>query len=285
MSSGPAPGRRATSVASSAGGGFSVGDVGKERRVGYGSHRGVQGSTVLRPTRAGSYARRLWPRVVTRVEERWQACFGTELVGCLRDALVPLAGKMPWSPPEVNPSDGFYTHIFDGPAAADDAEDTPLVALLGQALTAWTFEHEKDAEVSLPIAADLLRVIDGRVLRMRDLPLLSGISKEAVAMAVNYLLRNNLSEPLARALDRSDCHRPRCARRLPGEGRSLEERGPPTSARRGRGKSGGSCRWVRSPGRVLAGRIALPGADPAPSRRPPGRTALAPDGAASWRMA
>ena len=174
---------------------IAVGDVGTKRRDGYGSHRGVQGSTVLRPTRAGSYARRLWPRVVTRVEEQWQVRFGTELVGRLRDALAPLAGRMPWSPPEVNPSDGFYTHIFDGPAAADDAEHTPLVALLGQALTALTLEHEKDAEVSLPIAADLLRVIDDRVSRMHDLPLLSGVSKEAVAMAVNYLLRDHLSEP------------------------------------------------------------------------------------------
>ena len=199
---------------------ISVGDGATKRRDGYGSHRGLRGATVLRPTRAGSYARRLWPRVVARVEERWQVRFGTELVGLLRDALAPYAGRMPWSPPEVHPSDGFYTHLFDGPTAADDDDHAPLVALLGQALTALTLEHEKDAEVSLPTAANLLRLIGDRVLRMRDLPLLSGVSKEAVAMAVNYLLRAHRAEPLPErsialtvtGLDALDGYRARAAR-------------------------------------------------------------------------
>jgi hypothetical protein len=40
------------------------------RRPGYGTHRCVKGDSVIRPTRAGAYAVRTWPRVVSEVEER-----------------------------------------------------------------------------------------------------------------------------------------------------------------------------------------------------------------------
>ena len=43
---------------------------GTGRRAGYGSHRGLKGDTVLRPTRAGAYARRLWPRAIADTEQR-----------------------------------------------------------------------------------------------------------------------------------------------------------------------------------------------------------------------
>ncbi len=170
---------------------ISVGDVGLERREGYGSHRGVRGNTVLRPTRAGSYARRLWPATVASIEERWRQRFGPDSITSLRAALRPLAAPMPWSPPEVHPSDGFFTHVIEGPPAREEA---PLVALMGQVLTALTLRQEKEAEVSLPVGSNFLRVIGTQALRTRDLPSLSGISKEAVGMGINYLGRRHLAE-------------------------------------------------------------------------------------------
>lgn len=77
------------------------------------THRGVRGDTVLRPTRAGVYARRLWPRILPGVEERWRAHFGADLIDALRDALLAVATPMSWSPPELHPSDGFRTHVAD----------------------------------------------------------------------------------------------------------------------------------------------------------------------------
>jgi hypothetical protein len=170
---------------------ITVGDPGAGRRDGYGSHRGVKGDTVLRPTRAGTYARRLWPQTVTDVEQRWRARFGDGAVSSLHDALLPSAGQLPWSPPEVHPSDGFRTHVVSG-AGADD--DVSLGGLMGQALTALTLEHEQGSAVSLPLAADVLRVVDDEVVPMRDLPRLSGVSKEAIAMAAGFLGRRKLAE-------------------------------------------------------------------------------------------
>ena len=170
---------------------ITLGDPGAGRRDGYGTHRGVKGDTVLRPTRVGAYARRLWPQAVTDVEQRWRARFGDGAVSSLQDALLPSAGQMPWSPPEVHASDGFRTHVVNGPGADDDIS---LSGLMGQALTALTVEHEQGSAVSLPLAADVLRVVDDDVVPMRDLPLLSGVSKEAIAMGTGFLGRRKLAE-------------------------------------------------------------------------------------------
>jgi hypothetical protein len=174
---------------------ITVGDPGAGRRDGYGTHRGVKGDTVLRPTRAGAYARRLWPHAVTDVEQRWRDRCGDGAVGSLQDALrasaLPSAGQMPWSPPEVHASDGFRTHVVSGPGTDDDVS---LSGLMGQALTALTLEHEQDSAVSLPLAADVLRVIADEVVPMCDLPRLSGVSKEVIAMATGFLGRRKLAE-------------------------------------------------------------------------------------------
>jgi hypothetical protein len=165
---------------------ITVGEVSNKRREGYGSHRGIKGDTALRPTRAGAYARRAWPRIVAGIEERWRTRFGTDVIDALRAALTEVVVSMPWSPPEVHPSNGFRTHVVEGDAAG---AEVPFVALLGQVLTAFTLEEERNAEVSLPLGANVLRVIDADVVRIRDLPALSGVSKEAIAMAMSYLQR------------------------------------------------------------------------------------------------
>jgi hypothetical protein len=170
---------------------ISVGDVGGRRRDGYGSGRGVNGDTVVRPTRAGAYARRLWPRAVHDVEGRWRARFGVDVIDALGQAVLPLATPMPWALPETHPGNGFGTHVIGGGDAVD--RERPLVALLGQALTALTLAHEQEAEVSLPLGANLLRVIGSDVVRLRDLPARTGISKEGIAMGTGYLRRIGLS--------------------------------------------------------------------------------------------
>jgi predicted transcriptional regulator len=99
---------------------------------------------------------------------------------------------MPWSPPEVHPSDGFYTHVVGG-SDRPCAESHGLFVQLGQALTALTLQHEEDALVSLPTGANFLRLIDAGPVTMRDLVVLSGLSKEAMAMATKHLARTGLA--------------------------------------------------------------------------------------------
>jgi hypothetical protein len=169
---------------------ISVGDGGTTRRDGYGSHRGVKRDTVVRPTPAGVYARALWPRALSDVGRRWRTRFGSDVIDALRDALLAVVTSMPWSPPEVRPGDGFRTHIVEGDSLPDDP---PLMALVGQVLTAFTLDHEMTAQVSLPLGANVLRVMQSGLVRIRDLPALSGLSKEGISMAIGFLQRSGLA--------------------------------------------------------------------------------------------
>jgi hypothetical protein len=47
--------------------------------------------------------------------------------------------------------------------------------------------------VSLPLAANVLRVIGSGAIRLRDVSALSGLSNEGIAMAAGYLLRRSLA--------------------------------------------------------------------------------------------
>lgn len=67
------------------------------------------------------------------------------------------------------------------------------MALLGQVLTAFTIGYEQSSEASLPIGANLLRVLGSEPVRRRELPSMTGLAKEGIAMAVGYLQRSGLA--------------------------------------------------------------------------------------------
>jgi hypothetical protein len=70
-----------------------------------------------------------------------------------------------------------------------DVSALPLPALLARVLLAFALEFERESDVSLAICADVLRVVVEKGIPVRDLPMLGGISKEAVAMALGFLTR------------------------------------------------------------------------------------------------
>lgn len=168
---------------------ISVGD-GPGRRAGYGTRSGSRGDTVIALTRAGRYARRLFREKVGMVEQRWRDRFGAQLVDTPRDLLARGSETLPWSPPEVHPSDGFVTHVTSG---EHTPQDVPPVVLLGQRRTERTIGQESRSAVSLPLAANLLRALDRDHVAVRDLPARTGLSKEAIAMAVGNLGRRHLA--------------------------------------------------------------------------------------------
>jgi hypothetical protein len=70
----------------------------------------------------------------------------------------------------------------------------PLAALLARVLVAFALEFERGSEVSLAICANVLRVVGDEGTRVRELPRLSGVSKEAIAMAMSFLEKRRYAE-------------------------------------------------------------------------------------------
>jgi DNA-binding MarR family transcriptional regulator len=64
--------------------------------------------------------------------------------------------------------------------------------LLSKVLLAFAIEYERESHLSLAISANVLRVATGEEILIRDLPRVSGASKEAIAMAVKRLEKSGL---------------------------------------------------------------------------------------------
>ena len=79
------------------------------------------------------------------------------------------------------------------PAGHVDPAGLPLSALLSRVLLSFALEYEREAGLSLAISANVLRVLGAGGTRLRDLPPLTGTSKEAVSWALGILIREQLA--------------------------------------------------------------------------------------------
>jgi len=161
-----------------------------ERREGYGSGRGTRDEWKLRYTPAGERAAAIWPVLPAEIDARWRERFGVAEVDQLRRALRAVDEGTDVALPDFLPIIGSPQGMaLELPSVADRraSKDLPLVVLLAHALMAYTLEFEESAALSLPLSANVIRVLDAEKTRVRDLPALAGISKEAVAASLTSL--------------------------------------------------------------------------------------------------
>ena len=162
-----------------------------------------------RPARPGT----VWADVPAVVESRWRGRFGVDAVDGLRHVLTDLFEMLPHDPPAYLPI------VF--PTANGRAEPLPpraqaqtrapsgkagpqadLPALLSGVLLSFTVDFEAEARIVMPIGANTLRVPvtgvrSGAGSVRRDLPRLTGVSKEANAQCTGWLERHGCAEVVA----------------------------------------------------------------------------------------
>ena len=160
------------------------------RREGFGTARGLKAATVVYPSMVGTIAKGIWQPLAAEIDQRWRHRDG-DRVDRLEEALTPIAnavgGGLPAFLPVLNASG-----LFSGPVLVDQPAGDPPVALglstaLARVLLALTLEIERDAQLSLPVSGNLLRVLVAEATPVRDLPLATGLSKEAVSLALGLL--------------------------------------------------------------------------------------------------
>jgi hypothetical protein len=152
----------------------------------------------VRATAGGRNAQDVWGPLFGVIDDRWQDRFGAPAIDAVRSALSAIADHIELELPECLPILGYGLFSADrhgGEAsfrsreegAAEDCDaDLPLSALLSRVLLSFAIDFERDSRISLAMAANVLRVVDDD-MRIRDLPILTGVSKEAVAMSVGFL--------------------------------------------------------------------------------------------------
>jgi hypothetical protein len=164
-----------------------------ERRDGYGSARGLRSEWVVRTTPAGRFAEATWPALFREIERRWDERFGVAAVGELRSSLESIVSRVDLDLPEYVPivasSDGMAAGFSPRPRS-DPSIPVELAALLAQALLAYTLDFERRSELSLPLAANFVRILDEARMLVRDIPESTGVSSEATRMALTALTRS-----------------------------------------------------------------------------------------------
>jgi DNA-binding MarR family transcriptional regulator len=162
---------------------------------------------IVRPTRAGRRAQQLWQPLTATIEARWQERFGSAEIDRLRSVLrtlteefevelpsyLPVAGVAKQDHTVWPPAGSAEPAVPAGPAGsvrpAGPAADLP--ALLARVLLAFTIDYERESRLSLALSANALRVLTEPGVRVRDLPGLTGVSKEAISGSLKFLERRD----------------------------------------------------------------------------------------------
>jgi DNA-binding MarR family transcriptional regulator len=156
---------------------------------------------VIRARPNGRRAQEVWRPLFSAIEKRWQARFGKDQIDQLRESLWALISQIHVELPDCLPILG-YGLFSRGPDREREApagrqsgtgHRLPLSTLLARVLLAFAIEFERESELSLAISANVVRVLDEKGVRVRDLPLLTGVSKEAIAVAMGVLRKRRVA--------------------------------------------------------------------------------------------
>ncbi len=177
---------------------------------------------IVAPTAAGRRAQEVWLPLAGVIEDRWRDRFGAAEISALRDALAALMARFdaelpPYLPVVRHEMFADISRFRTRPPAVGAGREADLSVLLAQVLLAFTLEFERDSPVSLAVGANALRVLTDDGIRVRDLPRLTGVSREALSMAVGVLGRRGYA-----VVPPGPAGRGKLVRRTP-EGRSAQE--------------------------------------------------------------
>jgi hypothetical protein len=164
--------------------------------------RPPQADWVVRPTTRGRVAQEVWRPLAAVIEERWAERFGRDAIDRLQASLDAILERTDAALPAYLPVLGYglWTHLPSAPRrtaahlVADDADGQDLSVLLSRVLLLFALDAEPEAKLSMAIGANVLRVLDDTGVRVRDLPRLTGVSKESIVVAASFLGKLALAE-------------------------------------------------------------------------------------------
>jgi DNA-binding MarR family transcriptional regulator len=168
------------------------------QRWGYITMEGpARSDAVIRATPKGRQARGVWQPLSGEIEKRWQARWGEDRVRQLRESLGALIRQMDGDLPDCLPilGHGLFSRALDrkGSERSSPQDELPLPSLLSRGLFAFAVEFEREFDLSLAISANVVRVLNETGVRVRELPLLTGVSKEAISMALGFLQKKGMA--------------------------------------------------------------------------------------------
>jgi DNA-binding MarR family transcriptional regulator len=160
-----------------------------------------QSAIIVRATSKGRMAQKIWTDLLREIEQRWRERLGADAVDKLRGALASFVSQLDPQLPDCLPI-LKYGLVNEGPKPQkvepnqNGVADLPFPGLPARVLLAFALEFERESEVSLAICANVLRVVDEEGTAVREIPALSGVSKEGIAMALTLLTKRGFAKVL-----------------------------------------------------------------------------------------
>jgi methyltransferase (TIGR00027 family) len=160
-----------------------------------------RGDGVVRPTAAARRAEHVLRPLAAEIERRWRDRFGADQITALGGALRAVASQTGLVLPPYLPQTGVYpsdpgTWLAAGRQASRGA-DPDLPALLSHVLLSFTIDVARESPLTMVVGSGALRVLSGDPVRVADLPLRAGLSREAISRALGLLERHGyaVAEP------------------------------------------------------------------------------------------
>lgn len=161
-------------------------------------------TSIVQATPAGKLARQTWAPLFGIIEDRWRDRFGSIEIDALRTAAKAIAAQLDPQLPDCMPILGYGLTNEQSkkspsrksaklPETRPDIDNLPLPSLLSKPLLAFALEFESESPISLAICANVIRTLTSEGVRIRDLPALTGVSKESLAMAFGILSKARLA--------------------------------------------------------------------------------------------
>jgi DNA-binding MarR family transcriptional regulator len=142
--------------------------------------------SILRLTAAGRRASEIWAPLPADIAARWETRFGSGAVDRLREALNSVGETFPGLP-DTLPILRYGLFCEADDTAGPSAGESSVGAQLSRPLLAFARGYERGVKLSLAVMLNVVRVLDGDGVRVTELPGLSGVSREAIAMALKLL--------------------------------------------------------------------------------------------------
>jgi hypothetical protein len=153
---------------------------------------------VVMLTSGGQQACAVFEPIPDEVEERWTDRFGSSAIARLRQTLEPFVADahpdLPRFLPVVDYGDGMRTEVDLPEEATSGGGEKNLITLLGQTLLVLTLQFERASSVSLPLLANVLRVLEAEPTPIREVPRRAQVSKEAISAATTHLSKAGLAD-------------------------------------------------------------------------------------------
>jgi hypothetical protein len=161
---------------------------------------------VVRPTAATQRAQHVLRPLAAEIERRWRDRFGADQFTALTGALRALASQTglvlpPYLPVvDVYPAD--QRNWLAAGRQADRGAVPGLPALLSHVLLAFAIDVERESALTMVVGSGVLRMLSPDPVRVADLPVRAGLSKEAISVALGLLERGGYAvvepDPAAR---------------------------------------------------------------------------------------